>query len=938
MSRIQRHFFACIVTSAMIGACSFSPNVPNGHLICQSPSECPSGYTCESVLGADVAFKVCCKDKGCGAKVSTNPPADGSSDLMTPRDGQNLAPETESIPDVPADVRHPDSAEDTFNATPPDSIPPDSATPDSAIPDSATPDTAIPDSTSPGDSFLPKDTQPGPDGPTPDVFIKNDSADVLPGPDTPPDTLVLPDLPPPDLKTPDAQGTCGSDQDCPTTLPMCLKGMCARCATSTDCTGNALGGMCDTSTGRCAACLVDSDCKDASKPLCGQGKCTSCTYATTPNGCCDDTSCTTGGSGTTGKCTIATHACSYTCDSTHKACGTACIPAAGCCVNGDCNGGGPNTTGKCDTSYNCSYTCDSTHKSCTAGGACIPTGACCVNADCDPGHQCNASNACEPLPGCVGNPLLDCACSTSGALACNGAHQALKLKCASGQWTDNGTCQTGLNCEQVSGQCYAIISQCTTKSTYCSDSNTQQTCKADWTSTDSKTCDGVCKSDACQNPYCGDSKVESGETCDDGGTLPSDGCESDCTLSKVIALAAGSGHTCALLGSGDVRCWGDNTSGQLGLANVDLHSTTLPYLLGPVKFGDQATGIAAGLTHTCVKLAGGGVRCWGANDQGQLGQGDVSAYVGPAPLITFSSPVQTIAAGGSDTCVVLLNGEVHCWGGNSGGMLGLGQSGSPSQGTPAVNLGAIAVGGVATAVSVGSNSACAILQSGGVICWGGSNGNGQLGRGDTMVVGDNETPAAAPAPAFPIVPSGMKATMIATGASHTCVRLDNGGLECWGPNTSAQLGLGIAASINPAIGDNEAPATSGVTQLTGVTSVFTGNSNCTCAKLLTGSLRCWGLNTKAELGYNNTANKGGDSASIPTLLPDVSFGSGITATSVALGTAHTCALLSNGQVKCWGRNNLGQLGDGQPLTSPDFVGGDDTHTPNLLSPVQIFNP
>ena len=154
-----------------------------------------------------------------------------------------------------------------------------------------------------------------------------------------------PDLPDTDLKTLDAMGTCGNDDDdCPTTAPMCLNHFCAACTTSIDCAGNPSGDLCNTTSGRCAFCLADTDCKDASKPLCGQGKCTACTYASIANGCCADTDCLAGGASTVGTCNTAAHSCGYACDATHKSCttGGACIPKGSCCGDADCPGSAAN--------------------------------------------------------------------------------------------------------------------------------------------------------------------------------------------------------------------------------------------------------------------------------------------------------------------------------------------------------------------------------------------------------------------------------------------------------------------------------------------------------------------------------------------------------------------------------------------------------------------
>ena len=773
---------------------------------------------------------------------------------------------------------------------------------------------------------------------------------------------------------------CGSKQ-------VCSKGACVSCAGGSPCapttapchTGSldcsagtpvctdlgvnlGNGTSCGTdrvcSGGSCVACKTGDVCTPSNPCQTGTTDCSTGTSVCTPTGSVKDgtANCGTGQVCRGGACVACTE-------------GTSCTPTTAICHKGTqscatgapvCTDTGTNATNgtNCGTNLGCANgTC-----SCTQGTVCTPPGQPCKvgttdcstgssvcnvtgsvpnqpAVDCDAGKIC-VDGTCVVRPGCGSTPALGCPCSSPGTLACNGAHQALRLKCTAGVWVDNTTCLTAQNCDQSDGLCHAIIANCQTSTTYCSDGNTQQTCNADLTATTPTACVGVCSSNTCQTARCGDTKVESsiGEECDDGNTVASDGCEPDCKLSKVVAVAAGAFHSCVLLSSGSARCWGDNQYSQLGLGDTAFHGTTQPSQLGPITFGERATAIASGLYHVCVVLASGGVRCWGRNEMGQLGQGDnTTTRTTPAPAITFNSPVRSIAAGGETTCVILQNGDVHCWGANGSGMLGLGTITEPSQGTAATALGAIAIGGAATAISVGTDAVCA-SRSSGVICWG-YNGSGQLGRGDTVDVGGTGTPAAATPPAIPVLASGRTATALASGAGHTCALQDNNQLECWGSNAAGQLGLGLPASgTSLYIGDNEAPATSGVLQLTGVTSIYAANSS-TCAGLQTGGLRCWGLNTKGELGYADISNKGNDDLTKPLNLSNVAFGTGVTATSVAIGNAHTCALLSNGQVRCWGRDNLGQLGNGTVLsTAPDYVGGNSLHTPDLLPPVQVFPP
>jgi alpha-tubulin suppressor-like RCC1 family protein len=182
----------------------------------------------------------------------------------------------------------------------------------------------------------------------------------------------------------------------------------------------------------------------------------------------------------------------------------------------------------------------------------------------------------------------------------------------------------------------------------------------------------------------------------------------------------------------------------------------------------------------------------------------------------------------------------------------------------------------------------------------------------------------------PAVQLGATANALATGVSHTCARLDNGRIVCWGFNLFGQLGVGMTSNI----GDDEAPFPTGQVGLTAVMTVFAGTHN-TCALLpAPGGLRCWGLNNGGQLGYADLTNRGDLGTTVPLDLPDLP----ISVTSLAIGDNFTCALLTTGEVRCWGVNGKGQLGLGTISTNPIYVGGDAADTPDKLPSVQIFPP
>jgi len=209
--------------------------------------------------------------------------------------------------------------------------------------------------------------------------------------------------------------------------------------------------------------------------------------------------------------------------------------------------------------------------------------------------------------------------------------------------------------------------------------------------------------------------------------------------------------------------------------------------------------------------------------------------------------------------------------------------------------------------SAGS-STCVILDSGQVKCWG-NNGNGQGGVGDTSNRGDAPGEMGAQLPAVDLGP-GRTARSISGGAQHICALLDNGGVKCWGLNTSGELGLGdkqprgvnsVQMGVNLPFVDLGAGRTA--------RAVAAGGSHA-CALLDTGEVKCWGDNTSAQLGVGDVEFRGDDPGEMGDKLPAVDLGPGRFAVNVAAGTLHTCALLDNAQVKCWGANGTGQLGLG----------------------------
>jgi cysteine-rich repeat protein len=482
--------------------------------------------------------------------------------------------------------------------------------------------------------------------------------------------------------------------------------------------------------------------------------------------------------------------------------------------------------------------------------------------------------------------------------------------------------------------------------TFCGTNDTPTTCGPDLTTVTTATpCAGKCVNGACQAPVCGDGKVEAGEQCDDGNTTPLDGCEpvtapiasARCTTSRVISLSLGVQHTCALYNGGYVRCWGDNTLGELGLGNMSFEGNTKPYLIGPpITFvgSGGVTALSAGNNFTCAVLSDGSLQCWGTNDSGQIGQGNATTSFYPSPTVVSlgqSAMGITVSRNQGTACAILADGSVRCWGSNASGALGLGNNTStPSQTMTPNQFGPVSLG--ATATGIGSaNGACTLLTGGTIRCWG-DNNFGELGQGVTTALSNTMVPSA-----YGVVPlpSGKTALSISMGSGFACTRLSDGTAQCWGHNNVGQLGLGNANTI----GDNESATAGAVVLGTTVSSLVTGNLEVCGLFVSDGGWRCWGNNTSGELGYADLTARGATSTTTPSQLAALSFGTGRTATNIFLGTADACALLDDNEVRCWGNNASGQLGLGTVSTSPTYVGGDPTTTPNnAADTVQVLPP
>jgi alpha-tubulin suppressor-like RCC1 family protein len=360
-----------------------------------------------------------------------------------------------------------------------------------------------------------------------------------------------------------------------------------------------------------------------------------------------------------------------------------------------------------------------------------------------------------------------------------------------------------------------------------------------------------------------------------------------------------------------------------------------------------AAVITAGNTHTCAILDGGDVTCWGRGTNGQLGYGnpntvgDVLGEIGAAVDLGDGRTATSLAAGTAHTCAILDTGGVKCWGNGGFGRLGNGGVGNIGDGPgemgnalAPIDLG---TGRTARAITAGSEHTCALLDNNTVKCWG-NGGAGRLGQGneDNLGASDGQMGDALQ----PIsLGTGRTARAVTAGSQHTCALLDNGAVKCWGDGLLGQLGQGDpnARGDEPGeMGNALLPIDLG----TGRTArAITAGSAHTCALLDNRTVKCWGDGSFGRLGNGDRVGDDGVIGDEPgemgnALLP-IDLGTGRTATAITAGSAHTCALLDDRSVKCWGNAALGRLGNGDRVGDDGVIGDGPGEMGNALLPVDL---
>lgn len=338
----------------------------------------------------------------------------------------------------------------------------------------------------------------------------------------------------------------------------------------------------------------------------------------------------------------------------------------------------------------------------------------------------------------------------------------------------------------------------------------------------------------------------------------------------VKSVSAGGSHTCVILHTDELRCWGLGKDGRLGLGdekNQEDANSVKPVL-------HDVSHVALGETHSCAIQSQGVLRCWGSGFDEQLGLGDTKDQIDASKVMPVLTGVNQVALGYYHTCAILKSGDLKCWGTGVSGQLGLGDRYSQPKAE-----GVRSVLQEIVQVKLGRFHTCAINRRGELKCWGaGSSGNLDLNDRNF------ENSATSASVILPNV------NQISLGEFHTCAILKTNKLRCSG---------GISGDLRLRFNQRQTDANKDGSILSEVSQVALGKYN-TCAVHKSGKLRCWGEGGYGQLGLGGERGQD-DPTKVGTILSDVK--------EVAVGDAHICAILKIGAIKCWGSNNEGQLGN-----------------------------
>lgn len=403
------------------------------------------------------------------------------------------------------------------------------------------------------------------------------------------------------------------------------------------------------------------------------------------------------------------------------------------------------------------------------------------------------------------------------------------------------------------------------------------------------------------------------------------------TLAKTTQISAGDQHVCATFPDNTAKCWGSPYFGRLGQANTNRYGTDTALMssLPTISFdtGEFPINTIAGNAHTCAYLNNGKIKCWGKASSGALGvnianygDGSTETISALAPLALKSGNAVQLALSNQNACALSDEGSIFCWG-DGGEELGhdnlYGFMDVPYNGSPLfsdiepINF---ENNKSAKSITMGSGHSCAVMSNNQIKCWG-YNNNGQLGNNDNREWGRgglsvhydwymNELPDVN-------LGTDYSVKQVSAKGGFTCAILnqlkDSNNVVCWGYNNYGQLGQGDTLTRGDSLADNKRTDLIPAVKLNRPAIQISAGTNHVCAILDNNCLKCWGYGSYGRLGYGDTQSRGVLPGEIEAL-SCVNLGDGLHAVSVEAGTYYTCAVLNDGNIKCWGNNSSGQLG------------------------------
>jgi cysteine-rich repeat protein len=385
--------------------------------------------------------------------------------------------------------------------------------------------------------------------------------------------------------------------------------------------------------------------------------------------------------------------------------------------------------------------------------------------------------------------------------------------------------------------------------------------------------------------FCGDGRIGDGQQCDDGNLADGDGCNFRCQIEfgwqcagspsacassgSIAQMSFGASAGCLRNSSGLLGCFGDGGAGEVGNGLLDEVNVAVSVL-------DEVVAVASGRLHQCAVLSGGSVRCFGANASGQLGAAATATMARPIEVPGISGAT-SVDAGADHSCVIDSVGSVWCWGENGNLQLGRGTDPTDSPIPMAVSL---PVGRTATALALGDQHSCALLDDASVACWG-DDASGQLGDGTAGA--DSGTPT--------VVPGLSNLHQVEAGSVSTCTRTEFGIVHCFGGNGDGQLGIG---------GGADQPTPQLLVTLPPAKSIALGEAFA-CSLSTSDTLHCFGRADQFRTGTGNLIDVPSPAA---VALPPASW------SQIEAGARGACVLSPTLGRHCFGQSEEGQFGVG----------------------------